>query len=85
MSARAQPRISRESIVAANAAVLFLPYFAIAPAFRAPANLLWLRLNVSILGLLGVGMALSIIGRGTDLSIGTGSIGGIPSPVILFV
>jgi len=71
MSARAQSRISQEGIVAAIAVVLFLTFYAIAPAFRAPANLLSLLQNVSILGILGVGMALSIIGRGIDLSIVT--------------
>ena len=71
MAAHAPTRVSQEGIVAAIAVLLFATFFAIAPAFRTPENLLSLIQNVSILGILGVGMALSIIGRGIDLSIVT--------------
>lgn len=71
MSARPPARLSQEAIVAAIAAVLFLGFAATLPVFRSADNLLSLLQNVSILGILGTGMAVSIIGRGIDLSIVT--------------
>lgn len=64
-------RFSQEAIVAVIAAVLFAGFIATLPMFRTGANLLSLAQNVSILGILGLGMAIAIIGRGIDLSIVT--------------
>jgi len=61
--------LHQERIVLLIAAVLFVVFSVTLPGFIAPANLLSLVQNVSILGILGVGMALAIIGRGIDLSI----------------
>lgn len=61
--------LNQERIVLLIAAVLFVVFSATLPGFIDPANLLSLVQNVSILGILGVGMALAIIGRGIDLSI----------------
>jgi len=61
-------RFSQEVIVALIAGLLFLAFSAMQPAFRSGGNLLSLLQNVSILGILAAGMALSIIGRGIDLS-----------------
>lgn len=71
MAGRRQSKASQELIVAVIAGTLFVLFFATQPVFRTPSNLLSLLQNVSILGILGVGMALSIIGRGIDLSIVT--------------
>ncbi len=71
MAARTRSPLSQEMIVAAIAALLFAAFFLTQPVFRTTDNLLSLLQNVSILGILGLGMALSIIGRGIDLSIVT--------------
>jgi len=71
MADHSRYRFSQEAIVALIAGLLFLVFFTTQPAFRSANNLLSLLQNVSILGILGVGMALSIIGRGIDLSIVT--------------
>jgi len=68
MAAYKNLHFSQEVIVALIAGLLFLAFFAMQPAFRSAGNLLSLLQNVSILGILGAGMALSIIGRGIDLS-----------------
>jgi len=64
-------RFSQEMIVALIAVLLFLVFSTTQTAFRTTDNLLSLLQNVSILGILGADMALSIIGRGIDLSIVT--------------
>jgi ribose transport system permease protein len=61
--------ISQERIVVAIAAGLFVLFSIVLPGFLDAGNLLSLIQNVSILGILGVGMAIAIIGRGIDLSI----------------
>jgi ribose transport system permease protein len=61
--------ISQERIVVAIAAGLFVLFSIALPGFLDAGNLLSLIQNVSILGILGVGMAIAIIGRGIDLSI----------------
>lgn len=60
--------LSQERIVLLIAAALFLIFAVSLNGFLDPGNLLSLVQNVSILGILGVGMALAIIGRGIDLS-----------------
>lgn len=61
-------RASQENIVLVIAAGLFVVFSAGLNGFLSPGNLLSLVQNVSILGILGVGMALAVIGRGIDLS-----------------
>ncbi|HWH82516.1 MAG TPA: ABC transporter permease [Burkholderiaceae bacterium] len=47
---------------------VFLGFVALLPGFAKPDNLLTLLQNVAILGILGLGMAVVVIGRGIDLS-----------------
>ena len=61
--------LSQEQIVLVIAAGLFVVFSILLPGFLDAGNLLSLVQNVSILGILGVGMAIAIIGRGIDLSI----------------
>lgn len=62
-------RPTQESIVLALAVLLFAAFALTLPRFASVDNLLALVRNVSILGMLSVGMALSVLGRGIDLSI----------------
>ena len=59
---------SQERIVFALAVVLFAVSAVMLPGFIAAANLISIVRSVSVLGLLAVGMAIVIIGRGIDLS-----------------
>lgn len=68
---RSRIRIAQGEIVLAIAVVLFLVFGVTLKGFLAPDNLLALIQNVSILGILGLGMAVAIIGRGIDLTIVT--------------
>lgn len=61
-------QLNQERIVFAIAVALFVLFSVTLNGFWQPANLLSLVQNVSILGILGIGMALAIIGRGIDLS-----------------
>lgn len=61
--------LSQEGIVIAITALLFMVFALTQAPFRTPDNLISLIQNVSILGILGVAMALTIIGRGIDLSL----------------
>jgi ribose transport system permease protein len=61
--------LSQERIVLVIAVALFVVFSIALPGFLDAGNLLSLIQNVSILGILGVGMAIAIIGRGIDLSI----------------
>lgn len=60
--------LSQERIVFLIALSLFLIFAVFLPGFIDAGNLISLVRNVSILGILGLGMALAIIGRGIDLS-----------------
>ena len=60
--------LSQERIVFLIALSLFLIFAVFLPGFIETGNLISLVRNVSILGILGLGMALAIIGRGIDLS-----------------
>lgn len=62
-------QLNQERIVFAIAVTLFIVFSLTLNGFWQPANLLSLVQNVSILGILGIGMALAIIGRGIDLSL----------------
>ncbi|MBP0440210.1 ABC transporter permease [Tianweitania sediminis] len=61
--------LSQERIVLMIATGLFILFSVTLNGFLSADNLLSLVQNVSILGILGVGMAIAIIGRGIDLSI----------------
>lgn len=67
----AKLQFSQEQIVLAIAALLFVAFAVTLKGFIAPDNLLALIQNVSILGVLGMGMAIAILGRGIDLTIVT--------------
>jgi ribose transport system permease protein len=71
MPIRALFRATQEQIVFAISIVLFVIFAVTLRGFLAADNLLSLVQNVSILGVLGFGMALAIIGRGIDLAIVT--------------
>ncbi len=62
-------RLSQEQIVFGLALFLCLGFAVAVPGFLAAENLLNLVRSVSILGILGVAMALVVIGRGIDLSL----------------
>lgn len=61
--------LSQERIVLLLAAAMFAVFSVMLPGFLAAGNLLQLVQSVSILGILGIGMAITIIGRGIDLSV----------------
>jgi ribose transport system permease protein len=66
----ALPRtLNQERIVVAITCALVVVFSLILPNFLTASNLIALVQNVSILGILGVAMALTIIARGIDLSI----------------
>lgn len=71
MSAFRIRQASQEQIVFAITALLFALFAVGLKGFLASDNLLSLLQNVSILGVLGFGMAIAIIGRGIDLAIVT--------------
>lgn len=60
--------ISQEQIVFAIAVAMFVLFSITLNGFLTAGNIVSLVRNVSILGVLGIGMALTIIGRGIDLS-----------------
>jgi ribose transport system permease protein len=62
------PALTQENIVFAIAMVFFVAFSVLLPGFFDTANLLSLVQNVSILGILGVGMGIVVIGRGIDLT-----------------
>jgi ribose transport system permease protein len=60
---------TQERIVLTLAMLLFLLFSATLPGFATHDNILSLVRSVSVLGILGLAMALVVIGRGIDLSI----------------
>lgn len=64
-------RVTQESIVFLIALAIFVIFAALLPGFVATDNLLSLVQNVSILGILGIAMAVVVIGRGIDLAMVT--------------
>lgn len=60
---------SQEKIVFVIAIVLFVAFSLVTSGFLQPENLLQLVRNVSTLGILGIAMAIVVIGRGIDLAI----------------
>jgi len=61
-------RISQQTIVFAIFVLMFVGFALFLPGFFTPGNLLGLLQNVAILGILGLGMAVIVIGRGIDIS-----------------
>ena len=62
-------RLTQEQIVLGLAVLLCIGFSVALPGFLTANNLLNLLRSVSILGILGVAMALVVIGRGIDLSL----------------
>ena len=62
-------RLGQDGIVFILAGILFVLFAITLQGFLTVENLLSLVRNVSILGVLGIGMAVVVIGRGIDLSI----------------
>ena len=68
MQKSARGFVTQERIVLALAIVLFIAAGIGLPGFLAPDNLIAIVRSVSVLGILALGMAIVIIGRGIDLS-----------------
>lgn len=62
-------RFTQQTIVFAIFVGLFAAFALFLPGFASTANLLTLLQNVAVLGILGLAMALVVIGRGVDLSL----------------
>lgn len=62
-------RFSQQEIVAVVFAVLFVAFSVFLPGFLTPENMLTLLQNVAVLGILGLAMAIVVIGRGIDISL----------------
>jgi ribose transport system permease protein len=60
--------LSQQVIVFAIFIVLFVGFSAFLPGFFTADNMVGLLQNVAILGILGLGMAIVVIGRGIDIS-----------------
>ena len=65
--ARVRP-VSQQTIVFGIFVLMFAGFSIFLPGFLTTGNVLGLLQNVAILGLLGLGMAIIVIGRGIDLS-----------------
>lgn len=61
-------RIGQQTIVFTTFVLLFAGFSLFLPGFFSTANMLTLLKNVAILGILGLGMAIVVIGRGIDIS-----------------
>lgn len=59
---------SQATIVALLAGAMFVLFSVFLNGFLTPSNLITLVRNVAVLGILGIGMATVVIGRGIDLS-----------------
>jgi len=69
VAASRRARLTQQEIVLVIFALLFAGFSAFLPGFFDTANLLGLLQNVAILGILGLGMAIVVIGRGIDISL----------------
>src|SRR5579872_6317385 len=65
---RGLSKLSQEQLVAFVTALLVVGFALGLPGFATTQNILGLVRSISILGILGLGMALVVIGRGIDLS-----------------
>ncbi|RWX81894.1 ABC transporter permease [Neorhizobium lilium] len=61
-------RLSQEQIVASIAVLIFAAASFALPGFFTPENIVSIVRSISVLGILALGMAIVIIGRGIDLS-----------------
>ena len=61
--------IGQQGIVFAVFAALFAIFALALPGFLTAANMLTLLQNVAVLGILGLAMAIVVIGRGIDISL----------------
>jgi len=61
--------VTQEIVVAIAALILFLVFSVTLDNFLSSSNLITLVRNVSVLGMLSLGMGLVVIGRGVDLSL----------------
>lgn len=62
-------RFNQQEIVFVVFAVLFVAFSVFLPGFLSPENMLTLLQNVAVLGILGLAMAIVVIGRGIDISL----------------
>jgi ribose transport system permease protein len=62
-------RLTQQTIVFCIFAVMFAAFAIFLPGFATTQNIFTLLQNVAILGILGLGMALVVIGRGIDISL----------------
>lgn len=62
-------RLSQQEIVFVVFVILFSVFAMVLPGFLTPDNMLTLLQNVSVLGILGLAMAIVVIGRGIDISL----------------
>ncbi|GEP60028.1 ABC transporter permease [Reyranella soli] len=62
-------RITQQGIVFSIFVVLFAGFAVFLPGFLTTSNMLTLLQNVAVLGILGLAMAIVVIGRGIDLSL----------------
>lgn len=62
-------KLGQQGIVFAVFAVLFIIFAIFLPGFFTTANMLTLLQNVAVLGILGLAMAIVVIGRGIDISL----------------
>jgi ribose transport system permease protein len=62
-------RLGQQGIVFAVFATLFAAFAIFLPGFLTTANMLTLLQNVAVLGILGLAMAIVVIGRGIDISL----------------
>src|SRR3954451_3672339 len=61
--------VSQQGIVFAVFAALFAVFSVLLPGFLSTANMLTLLQNVAVLGILGLAMAIVVLGRGIDISL----------------
>jgi ribose transport system permease protein len=61
--------LNQQGIVFGNFATLFVVFAAFLPGFATTQNMQTLHQNVAVLGILGLAMALVVIGRGIDISL----------------
>ena len=62
-------RVGQQEIVFVVFAVLFVVFSVLLPGFLTADNMLTLLQNVAVLGILGLAMAIVVIGRGIDISL----------------
>src|ERR1700733_10785300 len=62
-------RVGQQEIVFVIFALLFAAFSVLLPGFLSADNMLTLLQNVAVLGILGLAMAIVILGRGIDISL----------------